>query len=124
MRPLTLAAVAGFALAAQPALGGSDVRALLRVTDKRPLTLVGARFTPERAVKIIVVVERTKFARKVVANSRGRFEVEFERLTFGKGCHPVVAITAVQGGRTRAVVRLPGLRCPPGADEPGEPGRR
>lgn len=112
MRRLALPLVAAATLASVPAAHGVAGRPALRVTQRQPVTVVGAQFRPHEHVRVVVRTRRS-YARETDASAAGSFRIRFPRVRLGV-CTPYSArATGNRGSRAVAKPTLELCGAPP-----------
>jgi len=107
IRALALLAVviAGGVGSAMPSAAGVS-RPVLRLVDSSPVTFRGAGFVPNEHVRV-VLVEKTRAYRSVVASAEGRFVVRFPGAD-ANDCMGFSAIAVGDRGSRATYKRAPG----------------
>jgi len=102
------AGVVGVGSAVPPAAGG-EARPVLRLVDSSPVTFRGAGFLANEHVRV-VLAEKSRAVRSVLANAEGRFVVRFPGADANE-CTGFSAIAVGDRGSRATYKRAPG-QCP------------
>lgn len=109
MRALGIAICAVLTLTGSTALAAGQCSATLAISDRDPLTIRGARFSPGEKVKLLVSGQ-VHLSRTVQAGTRGGFTTVF-RVSLGR-CDALV-VQAIGSRGHRAQVEVAQTACAP-----------